>query len=72
MKKDYNYLKARRWVDSIYKLNNQLEKLLGKMPEQLTKADKANAQIEIDHLFRLATRLESQVKNAAEVDESKK
>ena len=69
MKKDYSYLKARRWIDSIFKLNNQLKKVSDKMPELLTKADKANTQIEIDYLFRLVNRLEVQVRNAAEDDE---
>ena len=69
MKKDYDYLKARRWIDSIYKLNSQFKKLSDKMPE-LTKADKGNAQVELNYLFRLVERLEVQVKNAAEVDDS--
>ena len=68
MKKDYDYLKAKRWTDSILKLNNQLKKISDKMPELLTKADKSSAQIELDYLFRLADRLESQVRSAAEVN----
>ena len=70
MAKNYNHLKVQRWLDQIYKLNNHLKKLEEKMPELLTTLDKSRAQVETYYLFRLAGRLEFQVKNAVEVNKS--
>ena len=68
--KKYDYLKANRWISKIHKLYYKLERLEVTMPELLTKADKGEAQIELDHLFLLVNRLEVKVKNATEVDKS--
>ena len=63
-----NYLARQKWLDSIYKASNQLEKILSSMPDGLTKGEKGQGQNETAILIRRAERLEYQIRNATEVE----
>lgn len=62
-----DFLVRQKWIDSIHKLNNQLESLTKKMPKGLAKSDKYMAESEVEVLLRRADRLLVQIRKAEEV-----
>lgn len=63
-----DYLARQKWLDSIYKLSSQLEKILNSMPDGLTKTEKVEGQNDTAILIRRAERLEYQIRNVTEVE----
>ena len=60
---DYNNRKkCQNWLDALYKVNLNLEKVIGKLPE-LSDADRRQAMVELDVIMRRASRLEYQLSN---------
>ena len=60
---DYNNRKkCQKWLDSLYKVNLNLEKVIDKLPD-LSDADRRQAMVELDVIMRRASRLEYQLKN---------
>ena len=60
---DYNYAKCKTWLDSLYKVNMQLEKIINNLPQTLSKTDSLEALNSLDIIMRRASRLEYQLKN---------
>ena len=57
-----DYKKCQKWLDSLYKVNLNLEKVLDKLPN-LSDTDRRQAVIELDSIMRRASRLEYQLSN---------
>ena len=60
---NYNYAECQKWLDSLHKVNRQIEKILNNLPQTLSKTDSLEALIELDIIMRRASRLEYQLKN---------
>ena len=54
--------KCQKWLDSLYKVNLNLEKVIDKLPD-LSDTDRREAMVELDVIMRRASRLEYQLRN---------
>ena len=57
-----DYTKCKKWLDALYKINLNLEKVIDKLPK-LSDTDRRQAMVELDMIMRRASRLEYQLRS---------